>query len=671
MKKFISLFIFLACCSAYSQSLSVFDVDTTNFPIMKAKFFAFNKDGNQIRPNTSDFSITENGQPRTILNVSCPSPKPQTPLSSVLVFDVSGSMTGIPLDMEKDVANTWINMLPLGLSDCAITSFSDDNYINQDFTTNKNKLVNGINSLGIIGGTDYNAAMIDPSAGGILMAKTGKHKRIIIFLTDGQPNFEPRTQEIIDEANKNNITIYCLSINMPVHHSMIEFSNKTGGLYFENITSKEQAEDALRKIFFLAQNSNMCDIEWQSGISCIAGITNVELRITNLGLVANTSYQSPNSSVAKLEFIPISLNLKYSTPGIKKDTTITVTARNADFNISNISVSNAAFSITPSSFILKNGESKNLIVSFLPPDSGYIFCKFSIENDICPAKFYATGGFPGKKAAVRTLKLIQPNGGEVFLAGSDTIITWEGVSPNEPVTIEYRTDDNQPWIKLTDTAKGLSYKFYVPKIASDKYLARVTAKVGIGNEYCEIQICNQTWMCENLNVDTYRNGDPIPEVKDEIKWYRLTTGAWCYYNNDPANGEIYGKLYNWYAVNDPRGLAPDGYHIPTDAEWTELETCLGGYKVAGGKLKSTGTVEGGDGLWLSPNTGATNSSGFSGLPGGCRSKDGSVYIIRAGGYWWSSTENGAWYHLNYFDALLKMHYFFKDEGYSVRCVRDE
>ena len=479
MKKFISLFIFLACYSAYSQSLSIFDVDTTNFPVMKAKFFTFDKDGNQIRPNSSDFSITENSQPRTVLNVTCPSPKPQVPLSSVLVFDVSGSMSGSPLQLEKDVANTWINMLDLGNSDCAITSFSDDNYINQDFTSNKNKLVNGINSLGIIGSTDYNAAMIDPAAGSVLIAKTGKNKRIIIFLTDGQPNFEPRTQEIIDEANKNNITIYCLSMFMPAHQTMIEFSKQTGGLYFENITSKEQAEDVMRIIFNIAQSSDLCEIEWQSGISCVAGITNVELRITSLGLTAITSYQSPNSFVAKLEFNPLYLNLKNSTPGIKRDTAITVTAKNADFNITNISVSNAAFSLTPQSFSLKNGESKNLTISFLPPDSGYIYCKFTVENDLCSAKFSANGGFSGKKAAIRTLKLIQPNGGEVFLGGSDTIITWEGVSPDEPVTIEYRTDDNQPWVKLTDSAKGFSYKFHVPKIASNKYLARVMTKAGV------------------------------------------------------------------------------------------------------------------------------------------------------------------------------------------------
>ena len=109
-----------------------------------------------------------------------------------------------------------------------------------------------------------------------------------------------------------------------------------------------------------------------------------------------------------------------------------------------------------------------------------------------------------------------------------------------------------------------------------------------------IQICNQIWMQKNLAVDHYRNGDPIPQVTDPTEWASLTTGAWCYYNNDPANGSIYGKLYNWFAVNDPRGLAPTGWHIPTDdrdiptsSEWQLLSDCLGGNEIAGGKMKST------------------------------------------------------------------------------------
>jgi uncharacterized protein (TIGR02145 family) len=185
-----------------------------------------------------------------------------------------------------------------------------------------------------------------------------------------------------------------------------------------------------------------------------------------------------------------------------------------------------------------------------------------------------------------------------------------------------------------------------------------------------VVIGTQQWMEKNLDVMTYRNGDVIPQVTDATVWDGLTTGAWCYYNNDPLNGAIYGKLYNWYAVNDPRGLAPQGWHIPTDAEWTTLNNLLGGDAAAGGKMKTTGTTR-----WAAPNTSATNESGFSGLPGGLRrSIDGTFYNIGNYGYWWSATQadiTTAWGRtLSYDNGFLIRNGDFKRYGFSVRCLRD-
>lgn len=126
-----------------------------------------------------------------------------------------------------------------------------------------------------------------------------------------------------------------------------------------------------------------------------------------------------------------------------------------------------------------------------------------------------------------------------------------------------------------------------------------------------VTICSQVWTLNNFDVTKYINGDPIPEETDPIAWAALTTGAYCSYDNNSANDAIYGKLYNWYAVNDPRGLTPTGYHIPTDTEWTTLTTCLGGESVSGGKMKDISTMH-----WNSPNQDANNSSDFTGLPGG-------------------------------------------------------
>ena len=172
-----------------------------------------------------------------------------------------------------------------------------------------------------------------------------------------------------------------------------------------------------------------------------------------------------------------------------------------------------------------------------------------------------------------------------------------------------------------------------------------------------------------MDVATFRNGEIIPEAKTDEEWSAAGINeqpAWCYYENDPKNGTKYGNLYNWYAVNDSRGLAPTGYHIPTDEEWTLLSTFLGGEDVAGKKMKSTSG-------WNDDGNG-TNSSGFSGLPGGYRSSYGNFSSVGSSGYWWSASElyvAGAWSRgLYYDDSSLSRGNSNEGLGFSVRCVRD-
>ena len=192
-----------------------------------------------------------------------------------------------------------------------------------------------------------------------------------------------------------------------------------------------------------------------------------------------------------------------------------------------------------------------------------------------------------------------------------------------------------------------------------------------GNVYHTVTIGTQVWMVENLKTTKYRNGDPIPNVTDNLNWSNLTTGAYCNYNNNSNNSTTYGRLYNWYAVNDNRNIAPTGWHIPSDAEWDILKTFLGDPNTAGGKLKETGTSH-----WLSPNTGATNEYNFTGLPGEWRSNvDGSFSPLGGcNGYWWSGTEKDAsssWFrNVNYNAATIYIFYTHKASAASVRCVKD-
>jgi uncharacterized protein (TIGR02145 family) len=197
--------------------------------------------------------------------------------------------------------------------------------------------------------------------------------------------------------------------------------------------------------------------------------------------------------------------------------------------------------------------------------------------------------------------------------------------------------------------------------------------------YQSLTICNKVWMLKNLDVSTYRNGDPIPKVTNSQDWMNLTTGAYCYYNNDSATyAPIYGKLYNWFAVNDPRGLAPVGWHVASDAEWNKLVKCIDPFAdtlgafiqstTAGGKLKEAGIAH-----WSSPNV-ATNETGFTALPGGSRYL-GSFDGIRDFGQWWTSTQYSnlvAWDRdmLASNGGLNRRGISNKTNGHSVRCVKD-
>jgi uncharacterized protein (TIGR02145 family) len=265
--------------------------------------------------------------------------------------------------------------------------------------------------------------------------------------------------------------------------------------------------------------------------------------------------------------------------------------------------------------------------------------------------------------------------------------------------IEYRWDfdGDGSWDTVWLTQDTVSYEYtadegdYTAKLSvrdqnslTNEITKQVTLTPSVtdidGNVYKIVKIGNQWWMAENLKVTHYRNGEAIPNVTDDTQWSNLITGAWCNYNNDDANTTTYGRLYNWYAVNDSRIIAPSGWHVPTDEEWKELEMYLGmsqseadntGWRGTdeGAKMKESGTTH-----WNSPNTGATNESGFTALPGGYRYYGGTFYSMCLYAGFWSSTGSGsdsAWYrYLNYSGSDVYRSSYDKQDGFSVRCIRD-
>jgi len=186
-----------------------------------------------------------------------------------------------------------------------------------------------------------------------------------------------------------------------------------------------------------------------------------------------------------------------------------------------------------------------------------------------------------------------------------------------------------------------------------------------GNVYNTLTIGTQVWMRQNLKTTHYQNGDSIIEIIDNAQWLNDKKGAFCNYNNDIENVDTFGHLYNWYAVNNPNGLCPSGWHIPSDSEWNILVNYLGGQSIAGGATKEIS-------IWDMPNTDATNSSELTVIPAGGRYENGIYSGLYQYAAFWSSTEydsTDSWYdNMNFNNAQVYRYFYPKSAGYSCRCI---
>jgi uncharacterized protein (TIGR02145 family) len=286
------------------------------------------------------------------------------------------------------------------------------------------------------------------------------------------------------------------------------------------------------------------------------------------------------------------------------------------------------------------------------------------------------------------------SGGNISFGGGSSVtargVVWS-TNPSPNISLPTKTTDGSGTGSFTSAVSALTsntvyyLRAYATNFSGTSYGNEITFTSAFayaysqgqtltdinGNTYSTINTnCNnKTWMQSNLNVSKFKNGDIIPQATNTSD-FNSGSPAWCYYNNDPANEAIYGKLYNRAAVYDQRGLAPEGWHISTEVEWNDLINCLGGPSVAGGKLKATGTQ-----IWASPNVGASNSSGFKALPGGWRTNNGSFSDISGTSYFWATRQGNivlATYAIRNVEENIESAIILADlfRGYSVRCVKD-
>lgn len=438
-----------------------------------------------------------------------------------------------------------------------------------------------------------------------------------------------------------------------------------------------------------ADGTGALKIKFANGDGTIKTVTSFSFRITY-------TQASLNKKVEFIEYAKFVPDVVVSTTSISN---ITESGASIGGNIKltgevSISAKGICWSTFPNPSVLGSRSNHGIgagsftsSISNLKANTKYYYRAYAISD---------LGTFYGEELNFSTSPSAAVSTSNVTSVTSNTAISGGNVTQNGGLTISTRgvcwSTFPNPTISNAKTSNGSGMGSFVSNISglhfNTTYYIRAYATNSSGTVYgsqisfktleeAEVKIGNQVWMSKNLNVSTYRNGDPIPQVTDPFQWAKLETGAWCYYNNDPATEAIYGKLYNWYAVNDPRGLAPEGWHVPKEAEWSTLTSFLGGESLAGGKMKAISS------LWSETNLGATNSSGFTGLPGGHRrgivTANGLADFEYEGdlGLWWSSSvesctncTNSMMRGLFFGETVVSKSGLHPKHGLSVRCVKD-
>jgi WD40 repeat protein len=470
MKPLIILFI-LSAFSLQSQSISIFDIDTTNFPTMRAKFYAFDAAGNQTRPSASELTLSEDGVQRTITNVSCPNLR--YTLSACIMVD-----TYSYIDLARKGAERFVSFLQMPPDEVGITYMARATLIHRDFTRDRTKANEATKSIPSAPGVDIQSMFYAEKTGGVpfIIPRKNDRKALILISDLHCPNLNLDEARLYADAKANGIRVFTVLLGTTDYSGLFKrVAKETNGVVFENVRGETQIynvfEEIARKL-----TVDPCTIEWQSDATC-------ELK-RELELKWNSSldkeiYNTPFNGIASLEVKPQFISFGKKLPTSNNDTTITITAKNSDFTITGINrkYGSSDFSILNTNFPLRisKNTSTNITVRFNPSDSNIKYTSFEIQTDKCSGYFSANGGLPNRNSILQTLKLTKPNGRETFTAGSDTLITWEGIAPSDTVSLDYSVDNGITWKNITEKATGLKYKWKnVPLPSSSICLVRIT-----------------------------------------------------------------------------------------------------------------------------------------------------------------------------------------------------
>ncbi len=457
---------------AGAQSFTVFQADAGAYPLVKAQFYALSADGRpMLNLTNSNFSVRDNRtDDRQIVSIEYPPDTRLRAVSAVLAVDVSGSMAQEErMNFARDAATDWVRTMPLDLSECALTSFDDDSYVNQDFTQSRPRLLSAVQALKPLNGTNYDKGFLQKLTGCLNVARRGTFKRVVVFLTDGLGGGVQ--SNIVEAARRDSVSVYCIALGLKMPLILKNVADSSGGAWFENVTSRDDLIRIYRKILYETQNIQPATITWKTGAACFSSRTAlVSVRSAEGELQSTIKYDTPPVSLVRLQAQPRSVVFREVAIGNSQGQRITLRALYQPVTITAIETNNPEFKIAGIQLpiTVSAGTVTTFIVGFTPQDSTPQVGRIDIRTATCdPVSLYARATYSNKQAAAtQTLSITAPSEGDVLYAGADTVLAWSGIMPSEAVELEYSTDAGSTWKNITESATGLRTAWRVPSVAA-------------------------------------------------------------------------------------------------------------------------------------------------------------------------------------------------------------
>ena len=465
---FLACFLGMVPFIAEAQFFSVYDIDTKDYPVVRASYIYVNDNGEQVYHfDKKDVNIWEYEEQAKLLSLKKPQKSPPKKLSVVLTFDVSGSMTRDRLEIARAAGLRFVDLLPLEVSECAVSSFDHVNYLNCDFTHSEERLKEAIRSLKARGGTNYNSGFITSYSGAFQIAKEGRYKKVVVFLTDGLG--EGDKSEILRQAKKYDVAVYPVTIGLEMPDILKDIATSSGGRYFGEVTDTSEAKDIYDQILLNAQSVEPGQITWRSPNGCH---DNIETIFSYKNDTVKSSYRLRERQRIKLDVQPAFIQYETSDSLFSRD--IQLTAVNSDFTIKDMILEGKkGFSLedqptTP--FQIEKNSMNNIRLRYDPSVEDGAHTTIRIVNDQCPESYvYAKAG-SGSNAT--SLELVTPNGGEVYSAGLKGNIKWRGIAERDSVFVYYSSDRGDTW-QPVGWVDNLSDEWEIPAIKGSNNLIRI------------------------------------------------------------------------------------------------------------------------------------------------------------------------------------------------------